>query len=177
MRWQDEVLDFWFGLDPERWFVADPDLDGQVSARFRDLWEEQRLGAAADFLASPEDALAAVVLFDQMPRNMLRGHADQFATDGLALTIAKEAIEAGFDQQLESRQRGILYMPFQHSEDIEDQRRSLILFSMLGNEEQLHYARLHHDVIERFGRFPHRNEMLGRMPTPEEDAAGDVKPF
>lgn len=177
MAWQDDVIDFWFGLDPERWFTADPDLDQQVSSRFRDLWESQRTRPVEDFLGSPRDALAAVVLFDQMPRNMLRGHADQFDSDALALGIAKAAIAARLDDSLSRAERGIFYMPFQHSENIDDQRRSLVLFTMLGNEQQLHYARLHHDVIERFGRFPHRNATLGRTPTEAEVEAGDVTPF
>jgi uncharacterized protein (DUF924 family) len=108
---------------------------------------------------------------------MFRGHADQFATDHFALAIAKAAIDRGFDEQLEPKERGFLYMPFQHSEDIDDQQRSLLLFTALGDAEQLGYARKHHDIIARFRRFPHRNAMLGRAPRPEEIAAGDVKPW
>ena len=176
-EWVDDVIDFWFGLGSERWWKADPELDEQVRERFEELWQEKRSLPAESFLGSAREALAAVVLFDQFPRNMYRGHADQFSTDPLALAIAKQAVERELDEQLEPRQRGILYMPFQHSEDLEDQRQSLLLFTRLGNEEQLHFARLHHDVIERFGRFPHRNPILGRSPRPEEVAAGDVVPW
>jgi uncharacterized protein (DUF924 family) len=132
---------------------------------------------AESFLTDPLTALAGVILFDQFPRNMFRGHADQFATDHLALAIAKGAVDKGFDEELEPKERGFLYMPFQHSENLADQNRSLLLFTALGDEEQLGYAKKHHDVIERFGRFPHRNAILGRPPRPAEIAAGDVFPW
>lgn len=175
--WVDEVLDFWFGLEPERWWKPDPELDEEIRDRFQELWEDKRQLPPESFLGSPGEALAAVVLFDQFPRNMFRGHADQFSTDPLALAVARRAVDCGLDEQLEPRQRGILYMPFQHSEDMKDQRRSMLLFTELGDHEQLHYAKLHHDIIERFGRFPHRNRILGRAPRPEERAAGDVVPW
>jgi uncharacterized protein (DUF924 family) len=129
------------------------------------------------FLGSARDALAAVLLFDQFPRNMFRGHADQFATDALARAVAKGAVERGFDAELPPERRGFLYMPFQHSELLEDQQRSLLLFTALGDPGQLGYARKHHDVIARFGRFPHRNAILGRTPRPDEIAAGKVVPW
>lgn len=175
--WIDEIIAFWFSLDPKQWWTADPELDSEVRERFFDLWEEQKQSHAADFLGSAEEALAAVILFDQFPRNMLRGHADQFATDHLALKIAKAAIERGYDESLEQPKRGFLYMPFQHSEDLDDQQRSVALFTALGDEEQLDFAKKHRDVIERFGRFPHRNAVLGRTPRPAEVAAGDVVPW
>jgi uncharacterized protein (DUF924 family) len=175
--WTDEVLDFWFGLDPARWWKADPELDEEVRARFADLWEEQRGLPAAHFLSAPREALAAVILFDQFPRNMHRGHAEQFATDPLALAVARGAVDAGLDHRLTPRERGMLYMPFQHSEDLDDQQRSLLLFTALGDAEQLAFARKHHDVVERFGRFPHRNAILGRKPRPDEIEAGDVVPW
>jgi uncharacterized protein (DUF924 family) len=174
--WVPEVIDFWFGLKPEQWWKADPDLDAEVMERFLDLWQEQSGRAVADFLASPREALAAVILFDQLPRNMHRGHADSFATDHMALAIASAAIEGGYDEQLTPIERGILYMPFQHSEDLTDQRRSISLFTALGGD-QVEFARKHHDVIERFGRFPHRNKVLGRAPRRDELAAGDVAPW
>lgn len=141
------------------------------------MWQEQRQRPLADFLADPETALAAVILFDQLPRNMFRGHADSFATDHLALAIAKAAIARGQDEAIAKARRGFLYMPFQHSEDLGDQRQSLTLFAKLGDEEQARFAKLHHDVILRFGRFPHRNALLGREPRPDEIAAGDVVPW
>jgi uncharacterized protein (DUF924 family) len=175
-EWVSEVTDFWFGLEPGQWWKADPKLDEEVRERFLELWQEQSGRPVADFLGSAQEALAGVILFDQFPRNMHRGHADSFATDHMALSIAKAAIERGYDEQLAPAQRGILYMPFQHSEDIADQRRSVALFTALGGD-QVEFAKKHHDVIERFGRFPHRNEMLGRTPRPDELAAGDVTPW
>jgi uncharacterized protein (DUF924 family) len=175
--WTDEVIDFWFGLEPEEWWKVDEKLDGKIRARFEELWAEQRQLPAESFLTDPHTALAAVILFDQFPRNMFRGHADQYSTDLLALAIAKGAVDRGFDEQLEPRQRGILYMPFQHSEDLDDQRSSLLLFTALGDEEQLGFAQKHHDVIARFGRYPHRNAVLGRTPRADEIAAANVTPF
>jgi uncharacterized protein (DUF924 family) len=175
--WARELLDFWFSLTPEQWWKADPVLDEQIRERFLGGWEEQNRRAVSDFLGSPEEALAAVILFDQLPRNMFRGHADSFASDHLALAIAKAAVDRGYDEPLSNAQRGFLYMPFQHSEDLEDQRRSVGLFTALGDEYQLGFANKHFDVIERFGRFPHRNAILGRAPRPDELAAGDVFPW
>ena len=175
--WREEVLGFWFGLEPKQWWNGGPELDETVRRRFRTVWDAQRAFPAAHFLGSGRDALAAVVLFDQFPRNMFRGHSEQFATDPLALAIARGAVESGLDEALAPRERGILYMPFQHSEQLDDQQRSLGLFTALGDPEQLRYARLHHDVIERFGRFPHRNPILGRSPRPAEVAAGEVVPW
>jgi uncharacterized protein (DUF924 family) len=177
MEWRDEVLDYWFGLDPKLWWNGGSHLDAEIRARFLDLWDEQRQFSLAHFLGGPREALAAVVLFDQFPRNMHRGHADQFATDHMALAIAKAAVEREWDGALELRERGILYMPFQHSEDLDDQRRSLALFTALGDDTQLPFAKKHFEVIERFGRFPHRNAVLGRTPRAAEIEAGDVFPW
>ena len=177
MEWRDEVLDFWFALEPQQWWKADPELDAAIKERFCDLWLEQRQCPVSRFLSAPRDALAAVILFDQFPRNIFRGHADSYATDHLALAIAKEAVDRGYDDRLEPSGRGFLYMPFQHSEKRDDQQRSVALFTALGDPEQLRYARLHHDVIERFARFPHRNAVLGRSPRADEIEAGEVAPW
>jgi uncharacterized protein (DUF924 family) len=177
MDWQDEVLGFWFGLDPGDWWKSDPALDARIRERFRDLWEKERENLPEAFLGSARDAVAAVILFDQFPRNMFRGQADQFSTDPLALAVAKGAVERKLDEALSSAERGFLYMPFQHSETMDDQKRSLALFTALGDDDQLGYAKKHHDVILRFGRFPHRNAILGRPPRPAELEAGDVTPW
>jgi uncharacterized protein (DUF924 family) len=175
--WIGDVIRFWFALPKEQWWAGDAALDEQIRERFLELWTEKRQLPADHFLGSPEAALAAVILFDQFPRNMFRGHADQFSTDHLARAIARAAVDRGLDERLEPQERGFLYMPFQHSEDLDDQKSSLQLFTALGDDEQLKYAKLHHDFIERFGRFPHRNAMLGRQPRPDEIAAGDVVPW
>ena len=177
MEWRAEVLKFWFGLTYDDWWKGSAELDHRVRQGFLKLWSEKRQLPAESFLTDALTALAGVILFDQFPRNMFRGHADQFATDHLALAIAKGAIDKGFDEELEPKERGFLYMPFQHSEDLADQKRSLLLFAHLGDVDQLHYAKKHLEVIERFGRFPHRNQILGRTPRPEEVAAGDVFPW
>lgn len=180
--WTGEVIDFWFGLRPDQWWKADPELDGAIKERFEALWETESRRPIADFLGSPEASLAAVILFDQFPRNMHRGHSDSFATDHMALAIAKAAIERGHDEALGDHplgtaRRAFLYMPFQHSEDEGDQDRSVVLFTALGDPAMLDYANRHRDVIERFGRFPHRNAVLGRAPRPDELAAGEVVPW
>ena len=175
--WRAEVLKFWFGLSEPEWWNGTPELDDTIRKRFLKLWAEERQLPTDAFLTDPLTALAAVILFDQFPRNMFRGDAEQFATDPLALSIAKGALDREFDDALEPRERGFLYMPLEHSERMEDQDRSLLLFTALGDAKMLHYAKLHHDVIERFGRFPHRNAMLGRPPRPEEFAAGEVVPW
>ena len=175
--WRADILKFWFGLDRQQWWKSDPALDHQIKERFLKLWTEKRQLPAESFLDDPLSALAAVILFDQMPRNMFRGDAEQFATDHLALAVARKAVDSGFDEELEPQERGFLYMPFQHSENLDDQNRSLLLFTRLGDDDQLGFARKHHDVIARFGRFPHRNLMLGRAPRADELAAGDVFPW
>ena len=175
--WRADVLKFWFGLKSQQWWKTDPELDHLIKQNFLKLWAEKRQLPVEAFLTDPLAAAAGVILFDQFPRNMFRGSAEQFATDHLALAIAKGAIDAGFDEELEHDERKFLYMPFEHSEDLDDQNRGILLFSQLGDEEQVKYAKLHRDVIERFGRFPHRNAMLGRAPRADELAAGDVFPW
>jgi uncharacterized protein (DUF924 family) len=177
MDWQDEVLSYWFGLSKEQWWTADPALDAEIRERFLPLWERERENVPDAFLGSARDPIAAILLFDQFPRNMFRGHADQFSTDPLALAVAKRAVDRGLDEAMSPAERGFLYMPFQHSEDLDDQNRSLALFTALGDDYQLGFAKKHHDVIERFGRFPHRNAVLGRPPRPAEVEAGDVVPW
>ncbi len=175
--WRANVLRFWFGLTYDEWWKGGPEIDHRVKERFLKVWAEKRQLPVESFLTDPLTALAGVILFDQFPRNMFRGHAEQFATDHLALAIVKGAIDKGFDEQLKPNERNFLYMPFQHSESLADQNRAVLLFTELGDEEQLGYAKKHHDVIERFGRFPHRNAILGRAPRPDEMAAGDVFPW
>ncbi len=175
--WRADVLKFWFSLSSDEWWKGSGDIDQRIKQRFLKLWAEKRQLPPDAFLTDPLTALAGVILFDQFPRNMFRKNAEQFATDPLALAIAKGAVDRHFDEDLQPQERGFLYMPFQHSENLADQNRSILLFTQLGDAKQLGYARKHHDVIERFGRFPHRNEMLGRAPRPDEIAAGDVVPW
>ncbi|WP_349773282.1 DUF924 family protein [Sphingomonas sp. KRR8] len=175
--WSERVLAFWFSLDPAQWFRTDEVLDQQLRRRFGRVHAALRDCPPESFLDSPRRALAAVILFDQFPRNLFRGLPEQFATDPLALAISRDAIALGHDRDLNLDERTFLYMPFQHSEVLADQERALALFETLGDPERLDFARRHHDVIARFGRFPHRNAALGRASTPAELAAGPVEPF
>ena len=170
--WQSEIQDFWFGLEGEQHWEVDPQLDAACRERFLTHWEEQRTRPAEDFLGSPDEALAAILLFDQMPRNMFRGDARSFATDPLARDIAAGAVDRGYDAKLPVDRRVFLYMPFEHSEELADQDRSVALFEALGDDFYAGFARKHRDVIARFGRFPHRNAVLGRPSTDEETAFG-----
>lgn len=171
--WAAALLDFWFNQVGETgWYSHDPALDHQCQTRFQPLWAEKKALPADAFLDRADDALAAVILFDQLPRNMFRGSAEAFATDALARDVARGAIAHGYDIQIGGAGRLFFYMPFQHSEALEDQELSLNLFEGTGDERSMDFARQHHAIIARFGRFPHRNAALGRETRPEEaDAA------
>ncbi|MES2157022.1 MAG: DUF924 family protein [Pseudomonadota bacterium] len=170
--WAAALLDFWFNQVGEAgWYSHDPALDRQCSARFEPLWTDTQQFGAEAFLDRADDALAAVLLFDQLPRNMFRGTAHAFATDPLARDIARGAIALGYDIQIGGAGRLFFYMPFMHSETIADQDMALTLFESAGDARSLDFARQHHATIARFGRFPHRNIALGRDTLPEEAAA------
>jgi uncharacterized protein (DUF924 family) len=173
MNWPAEILSFWFQeLDPRDWWAKSDATDDQIRERFLELWEEQKSKTADDFLTAPETALAAVILFDQFPRNMFRDSADAFSTDHLAQQIAEKAVDLELDAQLPEDQRAFLYMPFMHAEDIHLQNRSVTLFTKLGSNQK--FANEHRDVIAKFGRFPHRNAVLGRQTRDGEQAAIDA---
>jgi uncharacterized protein (DUF924 family) len=170
LNWSAEILAFWFQeLAPRDWWTKSDATDNLIKRRFFELWEEQKAKTAGDFLGSPETALAAVILFDQFPRNMFRDSADAFSTDHLAQQIAEQAVDLQFDQQLPEQQRPFLYMPFMHAEDLDLQNQSVALFTKLGSNQK--FANEHRDVIAKFGRFPHRNHVLGRQFRPGEQAA------
>lgn len=166
--WVEKVTHYWFAeLLPEAWFRKDERVDAAIRERFGTLHDEVAR-IRPEQLATPLECLAAVIVLDQFSRNMFRGSPRAFATDALALSIAQHAIAAGLDQQLDRQQRWFLYMPFQHSEDRAVQARSVELFTQLGDRENIGYAQRHQEIVDRFGRFPHRNEVLGRVSTPEE---------
>lgn len=190
MGWHEAVLDFWFGLDEPRRWGGDPALDAEIIQRFGRLWQTEQFpvtpakagasesgGVSADHnvdrhLASCDHALAATILFDQFPRNMFRNDRRAVATDSLARHIADGSIARGHDAHLPPERRLFLYLPFEHSEALADQERAVKLIQPLGNDQWTLFARKHRDVIARFGRFPHRNALLGRESTDEERAFG-----
>jgi len=166
-----DVVHYWFEvLSPESWYSAPPAVDVDITLRFKETYEELAKAVPDDWLQSAQAVLAAVLVLDQFPRNLYRGSPQAFATDADALALAKDAIGAGFDMELPPEQRAFLYMPFQHTEDLADQQRSLELYESLGVPNNLDFAVRHYEIIARFGRFPHRNSVLGRESTPEEVA-------
>jgi uncharacterized protein (DUF924 family) len=184
----DSVLRFWFGPDPSdpvaveekspQWFTADSAVDAEIRRRFGDDWTAATRGEL-DWAAEPRGALALVILLDQFSRNLERGKAAAFAHDARALAIAERAIGAGFDRLLHPAESYFLYMPYEHSEDPTHQRRAVDLFAGLAAASEpewawltdagVRWARAHQEIIERFGRFPHRNLVMGRRSTATEE--------
>ncbi len=161
--WAQQLLTFWFEEHGDSdWFGGGPEFDAAVTTRFTGWREALRSQPLEAFTEHADTALAAIILFDQVPRNAFRGTAEAFATDHIALGIARHAVELGFDAGLGKDQRLFLYLPFEHSEDEADQRESIRLISGLGDQRLLQFALDHSQMIERFGRFPHRNKALGR---------------
>ena len=180
MARHDEVLAFWFGagtpeyLRPRAvWFRTDPAFDSEIRERFQPDWERASRGELADWADGRESCLALVIVCDQFPRNLFRGAASAFSTDPLARAAARRALDRGDDQVFAPVQRWFMYLPLEHSENLADERRSVALFEQLRNDAESAVAidsvRRHLAIIERFGRFPHRNRMLGRTSTPEEE--------
>lgn len=167
-----EVLEFWFAPGmAEKWFVKDPAFDAEVRARLGAPREAAAAGELESWRDSADGCLALIVLLDQAPRNLFRGQARAFATDAAARQLTGHALAQGFDAALTQDQRGFLYMPLEHSETLDDQEASLRLTAALDEDPDWHqYAVRHRDIIARFGRFPHRNAVLGRESTPEEEA-------
>ncbi|KAF1694916.1 DUF924 family protein [Pseudoxanthomonas koreensis] len=165
-----EVVRFWRDAGVASWFNGGEAFDRECEARFLEAHLAAARRAHEDWLDSAEGALALLLLLDQIPRNVFRGSGHAFATDGLARHYAGRALAAGHDAATAPDLRAFFYLPFEHSEDLADQQRSVALFRPLGNEVYTNYAVAHLEVIERFGRFPHRNRALGRESTPEEQA-------
>lgn len=166
----ENVVSFWRDVGPERWFKPDADFDREIRERFLVTHEAAAMAKLSDWERSPEGALALLLLLDQFPRNMFRGTPRAFAADASAREVARRALDRGFDKQVDPQMRSFFYLPFMHSEDISDQERCLALYRALGNEDGIKYAEIHLDAIRRFGRFPHRNEILGRTSTADEIA-------
>ncbi|MGH8179181.1 MAG: DUF924 family protein, partial [Steroidobacter sp.] len=160
--WIEDVIHFWFEeLEERLWFTKDERVDLMIRERFERLHEHVRR-IDMNELTTPRACVAAVIVLDQLPRNMYRNSPLAYETDAQALSISQYAIGLGFDQQASTQQRIFLYMPWQHSEDAQVQARSVELFTHLNDASALDYARQHREIIDRFGRFPHRNNVLGR---------------
>lgn len=162
-----DIIAFWREVGPERWFERSDALDDEIRRRFLRLHEAAAAAKLTAWEWSAEGALALLILLDQFPRNMFRGEARAFATDPLARTIASRAILNGFDGAMPDM-RTFFYLPFMHSESLADQERAVAFYRAQNNADGLKWAELHADIIRRFGRFPHRNAVLGRVTTPEE---------
>ncbi|MBM3520995.1 MAG: DUF924 domain-containing protein [Alphaproteobacteria bacterium] len=166
----DKVWTFWKEAGPSRWFNKDAAFDGTLRVRFGDALAEARTGAFDHWGETPEGARGLVILLDQVSRNINRGSPLSFAADAHARKLVKAWIGRGYLWKLPAPEAMWFCMPLEHSEEIDDQKRCVALFKMLGLADMVYYAKLHLDIIARFGRFPHRNKVLGRSSTPEEIA-------
>ncbi|QJW56742.1 hypothetical protein HL670_03639 [Serratia plymuthica] len=166
-----QVIDFWFEeIDPVMWFKKDEDFDNRLQVRFGELWHAAAAGELAHWRETIEGRLAEVIVLDQFSRNLFRGTPRAFSSDCMALVLAQEAIRSGQCEQLSREQRGFLYLPFMHSESAVIHQQALALYTELNNGDQLEFELRHKAIIDRFGRYPHRNAILGRISTPEEEA-------
>jgi uncharacterized protein (DUF924 family) len=165
----EEILHFWFKeLDPNMHFAKDATLDLKIKERFLKTYQDIVQGKTAGWRKTPQGRLAEIIVLDQFSRNMFRDSAQSFAADTLALQLAQEAVNSGDDQELPLKQRAFLYMPYMHSEDRKVHEQAVQLFSQKGLEFNLKFEIAHKNIIDRFGRYPHRNVILGRISTPEE---------
>jgi uncharacterized protein (DUF924 family) len=172
-----QIVHFWEEAGPEKWFAKDEAFDVDIRSRFFGLHESAARCELAEWETSAEGALALLLLLDQFPRNLFRNSAHAFATDALARRIASEALEAGFDWHVGEALRAFFYLPLMHSESIVDQKHCVALCNRPGLEENFKFAKEHLDIIQRFGRFPHRNAVMGRITTAEEQAFLDSGGF
>ncbi|HUZ67889.1 MAG TPA: DUF924 family protein [Beijerinckiaceae bacterium] len=173
----DDVLTFWRDAGPDRWFSKDETFDATIRARFLPYYEAAARGGLDRWTSQPDGALALLILLDQFPRNIFRGQKRAFAADSLARAVAATALASGYDRRCETVLRQFFYLPFMHSERLDDQDRCLRLYENMGDEALLKYAREHRSIIARFGRFPHRNALLGRQSSAEEQAFLDSGGF
>ncbi|CAM5765755.1 DUF924 family protein [Bosea minatitlanensis] len=165
-----EILAFWHEAGPEKWFAKDAGFDAEIGRRFRPAYEAAAAGRLDGWQETPEGAYALLILLDQFPRNLFRGSPQAFATDAKALEVARHAIAKGFDKSYEPPERRFFYLPFMHSEALHDQERCVALCAAADDAEGVKFAEIHRDIIRDFGRFPHRNAVLGRETTPEEQS-------
>ncbi|KAL1405644.1 hypothetical protein Q8F55_009283 [Vanrija albida] len=178
-EWVDDVLHFWFKqFGPAEWFAGGAHVDSLCREHYLPLWQKLSQAspaqACADSCGQASTALAAIVVYDQFSRNMFRKTPEAFSTDPQALALSKDAVAKGFDKGRTDPEKLFLYMPHMHSESLADQDKVVELIEAMGgageNKEAVAFAKEHRDIIAQFGRFPHRNEVLGRQSTPEEEA-------
>ena len=163
------ILEFWFiEHGPRDWFASNPDFDAKITKQFGDAYPSILAGKHHNWRETAEGRLAEIIVLDQFSRNLFRGTAKAFAADPIALSLAQEAIAVDADQALNQQQRWMLYLPFMHSESLAIHKIAIDLFTKLGLDQVLDYEIRHKDIIERFGRYPHRNAALGRQSTQEE---------
>ncbi len=172
-----DILAFWRDAGPDRWYKRDDAFDADVRRHYLDLWRKAAAGELSSWEAGDDGALALVIVLDQFPRNMFRGDAQTYATDALAREVTQRAVSRGVDARIDPVLRQFLYLPFMHSEQLPDQLRCIELSRQAGDAENLKWAEHHADIIRRFGRFPHRNRILGRATTPGEQAFLDQDGF
>jgi len=164
-----DILAFWYTEEISRqWFNATPELDEHIRQNYRGIWQRARDGEPELWLSTPQGRLALAIVLDQFPLNMFRGEPESFSTESNAITVSKLAIDRQYDLQLPKDRLAFLYMPLMHSENMGDQNLSVSKFEAAGLEQNARFARHHRGIVERFGRFPHRNAILGRESTPEE---------
>ena len=172
-----DILAFWRDAGPKRWYTPDEAFDAEVRRRFLGLWQKAAAGELSSWETIDDGALALVIVLDQFPRNMFRDDIRTYASDAQAREVAHRAVERGVDAQIDGALREFLYLPFMHSEHLADQLRCIELSRAAGHTESLKWAEHHADIIRRFGRFPHRNGLLGRPTTPDEQAFLDQGGF
>jgi len=163
------LVDFWFSeAASQYWFKSTEAFDAQLRDDYAELWQQAKDGQLDSWKAQPMGCLALVILLDQLPLNMFRGTAKSFSTEAQSRQVAALAIDQGFDVDMDLKHKSFLYMPFMHSEDMQDQQRSVDLFNQPGLEDNYRFAKHHYGIVERFGRFPHRNDILGRKSSDAE---------
>ena len=163
------LVDFWFSRQASPyWFNSTAAFDQQLRESYADMWRQAQRGELDSWRDSAIGSLALVILLDQIPLNIFRGKPESFATEAQSIAVAQAAIDSRFDDALTTRQKSFLYMPFMHSENLQDQALALKLFDQPGLEDNLRFSRHHYNIVERFGRFPHRNKILGRQSSQAE---------
>ena len=164
-----DVIEFWFEqIEPKQWWIKDPEFDSLIINSFAEVHDRAIKGELVTWRITPEGRLAEIIVLDQFSRNMFRGNAKSFEYDCLALVLAQEAISLGADKKINDKQRPFMYLPFMHSESLQIHDVAIRLYTDNGSKSELDFEIKHRDIIQTFGRYPHRNEILGRLSTEEE---------